>query len=480
MTSNFKSLSVPWTHWFIPACLLTLMPIMALGIVNIPSIELILLAACALGIVAAPLLGSREIDWFSPWNRVFYSTFVGVFLRSIYITFDIPDEFTIRSVLLRGEPKEFLLWPMVVVLLGLCFTTFGYFAGPVTPRKIPLRIFQSNRWSKNRLWFVLVVLLSLSWIGFYFFIANTGGSLDVENLSRHRGISNYLSEYASYSYFRWMINLSDLACFLVVVNVISTRHIRFRELIVFLLSLGTSLFYYYYVQKRSGIITIVISVLAIVYYLRNRKFPVKSTLVAAPIALFITRLMTILRPGSGYAESDWLNLNLIRALEPMIVSFSGIDVSKTAHIMAAVGKQLDYQWGGTLLNIFTIWIPRQLWPGKPTNVDTIVGMAVFGAQTYGAGAVPPGLIAEMYWNFWLSGVIVGCFLVGYLLRIVYTQFRAYSSNRNIVLLYVTSFMSLGVAFMGSGFASTLTSFLMTSMPLFIVLYFITERDSAAD
>jgi oligosaccharide repeat unit polymerase len=158
---------------------------------------------------------------------------------------------------------------------------------------------------------------------------------------------------------------------------------------------------------------------------------------------------------------------------------NGIDVSKTAHIMSAVGRQLDFEWGWTLLNFFFIWIPRQVWPNKPVNIDTMIGMQVFGAETYGAGAVPPGLIAEMYWNFWIPGVIVGCFLLGYFLRVVFTQFSAYSDNRNVVLWYVLAFMPLGAAFMGSGFSSALVSFMMTSIPLVIALYYITTRPTVA-
>ncbi len=453
-------------------------PLMLAGIF-VPSFLHIALAAGLMLVMTVPLLHRRRMDWFSPWNWLFYFTFIDVFLRSIYITFDLPDEFTIGYVLLLGEPKEFLFWPMVVVLLGLSLVTLGYLAGPTIPRQLPFRVFQEDHWSKNRLWFVLLALLSLAWIGFYFFIANTGGSLDIEKMSAYRGLSNDLNEYKAYGYLRWMINLSDLVCYLVATQMLSLRRIRFPEIIIFLLALGTSLFYYFYVQSRSGLIVVVLYLLAITYYLHGKKFPVRAALVVSPLALFMFRWMTILREGSGYTDTNVLDFNLIRALAPMVANNGGIDVSKTAHIMAAIGKQLSFQFGGTLLSIFTIWIPRQLWSAKPPNVDTMVGMAIYGAQTYGSGAVPPGLIAELYWNFWFPGVIVGCFLIGYLLRIISTQFIAYAGNRNIVLLYVVSFMQLGLAFMGSGFASAVMGLLMTSIPLLVVLNFITRRDVTA-
>lgn len=478
MKGNRAALGMARANLTVIISLVLLLPLMLAGIMA-PSLVLVSLAAVLLGIMTVPLIDARQIDWFSPWNWLFYATFLGVFLRSIYITFDIPDKSTIESVFLLGEPKEFLLRPMLVVMLGLCCTTFGYLAGPVISRKIPYRIFQSHDWSEQRLWFVLLVLLSLSWMGFYFFIAATVGQLGIENLAAHRGLSTELSEYQAFGYFRWMINLSDLACFLVVAKMTSIRRVRFRELVVFLLSLGTSVLYYIFAQARGGLFVIVTSLLAIGYYMHGRRFPIKTAIWLAPMALLTVRWMTGLRAGSGYEridiEADGIFQTLINSIEPVIVNNGGIDVSKTAHIMAAMGKELDYQWGWTLINFAFLWVPRQLWPGKPTNVDTMIGMAVFGAKTYGAGAVPPGLIAELYWNFWVLGVIVGSFGIGYLLRVVYTHFRAYTNNRNVVILYVVSFMRLADAFMGSGFASGVMSFLMTFIPLFIVLNLLTDR-----
>lgn len=444
--------------------------------INIHSIALLLLPAGLLGIMAVPLLRTRKIDWFSPWVIVLFSTFSSVFLRSIYIVFDIPDESVINDIFLLGKSKDFLLWPMVVVVLGLCIVTFGYLVGPVIPRKIPLLIFKSDHWSENRLWFVLIVLLSLAWIGFYLYIHNiVVEPLTIHNLSAKRGLSDDISEYRAYGYLHWMVNLSGLVFFIVVTKMISINRIRFRELLALSLSLGTYMLFLFSTQSRGGILFTGMSLFAILYYMRGKKFPVKEVMVVAPIVLLIGALMTALRMGIGYDTMDFSDFRLMKIIEIFIVNNANIDVSKTGHIMDAMGTTLNYQWGGTLLYVLFLWIPRPLWPGKPLNLDTVLGMVVYGAQTYGAGAVPPGFIGELYWNFWFPGIIIGCFLLGYLLKVIYTQFRAYSSNRNIVLIYVLGFMQLGVAFLGSSSGSALMSLLMTSIPMFIVLHFITKR-----
>jgi len=449
---------------------------MALGII-MPSFQLVSLAACILAIMVLPFFRSLRIDWFSPWNMVCYAAIINIFLRSVYITFDIPNESTIQQVFLLGKTKEFLLWPMVVVLLGISCMTFGYLVRPGVSRKLSFRIFQSDCWSEHRFWFLTILLLLLSWIGFYLLITNTVGQLSIENLSAHRGIfSTELTEYRSYSYLRWMVNLSDMVYCLILAKMVSIRRIRFRELIVFLLSSGTSLSYYFFVQTRSGLALFFLTVIAIVYYMRGRKFPLFRAIVLAIAILFFLRFMTGLRPGSGFEPMDWTDFNLTRVFEPVVLNLNGIDVSKTAHIMEAIPTVLDYQYGKTLVTILFAWIPRELWPSKPiAPMDAIIAMTIFGAEFYGGGGMPPGLIAEMYLNFWFIGIIIGCFAVGYLLKIIHMQFKAYSCNRNIVLLYVTSFMPLGGAFMGSGFTSSLISFLTCFLPLYIVLNIITKR-----
>lgn len=444
-----------------------------------PFFPLVSLAACLLFVIALPFC-SRRIDWFSTWSFVFYSVFIGVFLRSIYITFDFPSSSAIQYMFLRGKPKEFLLEPMLIVLLGMSFMTLGYLAGPRVARKIAFRVFRLDCWSEKRFLFLVLFLQLLAGVGIYFFIIKTLGGLSkgllLENISVLRGVSPDLREYRAYGYLRWMASLSNIVCYLTVAKLISSRHPRFQDLILFLLSLASSLFFYVFVSSRSAVIFILINLLVISYYLRYRKLNFSMLMLVGIFALFFMRVLSTLRPGYGVPEaSQQKSFSLMTLIEPIVLNRNLIDVSKTAHIIKAIPQNLDYQWGQTLITFLFAWIPRSFWPGKPVvNIDNILGMVVFGSKTYGSGGLPPGIIAEMYWNFSFPGIIAGCFAVGYLLKIIDVNFKAYSSNRNIVLLYVTSFMQLGMFFIGSSFSPIVIGFLTSFFPLYIVLHIITR------
>ncbi|MBU1858241.1 MAG: hypothetical protein KKC28_14785, partial [Verrucomicrobia bacterium] len=234
MTSEHIPLPKSGAHWAPALGFVFLLPIMFVGIFE-PSFFLVSLSAVILGIVTVPFLRIRQIDWFSPWNWVFYGVFIGVFVRAIYITFDIPDSDKINAIFLLGRSKEFLLVPMLMVLIGMGMLTFGYLVGPGISRKMSYKIFQSDDWSEKRFWVVIIILQILSFIGFYLYIKyNAGGQISMDNISAFRGLSTDLSEYKVYGYLRWLANLSDIVSCLLVVKIVSEWRDYFKKIIAFL------------------------------------------------------------------------------------------------------------------------------------------------------------------------------------------------------------------------------------------------------
>jgi oligosaccharide repeat unit polymerase len=450
-----------------------LMIIMIVGLMA-PSLLFIALASFVMFILVVPLLHTAEIDWFAPWSFVLYSGFVGILLRAIYITFDIPSASIINTVFLLGQSKEFLVWPMVLVAAGIGCLTLGFIAGPAMPRKWNYKICQSDWWNERRFWIALSVLLLISWIGFYYFVQNTVEDLSVDKLSAQRGVAADLNDYRAYGYLRWMASMSDLVFSLCVVRVISTRKFRTWAIIFGAAAFLTSMLYGIFSSSRGGVAVLFLNALAITYYLRGRKVKIVKVFAAILVMLFFVKVLTIWRVTGQFDEGIRQGSNVTEIFDPVILSVTLIDVSKTAHIVSAIPGNLDYQWGWTFSTIILAWIPRDVWREKPvTNADTIVGQAVFGATSYGAGAVPPGLIAESYLNFSVPGVIIICFLCGFFLKFITTNFENYATNRNVVLLYVTSLMTIGLWFLGSSLTSVIIGSLFVFIPLSIVLTFMT-------
>jgi hypothetical protein len=111
-------------------------------------------------------------------------------------------------------------------------------------------------------------------------------------------------------------------------------------------------------------------------------------------------------------------------------------------------------------------------PGKPLiHSGPIIGTEVYGTRVAG---IPPGLVAEMYWNFHWAGVILGMILVGIFLRWIY--WRCWSLNfatSVIAPLYTFSLIEIGYAVLshslGYGVFMKMIDFVMA----FVVVLFCT-------
>ena len=123
-------------------------------------------------------------------------------------------------------------------------------------------------------------------------------------------------------------------------------------------------------------------------------------------------------------------------------------------------------------------VPRELRQEKPVGVDPFVEMNVYGSTVYESAAVPPGLIAEMYINFWYLGIVVGPLLLGITMKIIHNALIGNAKNANFVIIYVTALQHFGLSLMSSGFLNTMIGICMLSLPIILVMYFIVSESRA--
>src|SRR5574341_642311 len=157
------------THPYVLIAAACLTVVIAAGAL-VPQMQLPSMGAVLLLMLLVPQLGVREPEWFSSWNMLWYSAFVAVFVRTIYIGFDIPDAAKINEVFLHGKPKEFLLWPMVVLIGGMAAASLGYLLGPKTASRARWAVLRADQWNDRRLLPVLVLLMAVGIAGTVLFV----------------------------------------------------------------------------------------------------------------------------------------------------------------------------------------------------------------------------------------------------------------------------------------------------------------------
>ncbi|MBB2145923.1 O-antigen polysaccharide polymerase Wzy [Pedobacter sp. LMG 31464] len=436
---------------------------------------LIFFPVIIISLMSIPLLIRKKWDVFSIWSWVLYSSILGVLLRSFYIYFDLPNPQSIDTVFLLGKSKSFLFPAMVLIFVGIACMVGGYLS---TKKRFKLKskIFVHDKWNPKAFFTTSILLLVISIVGLILFIKAQGGLFSIASISsNYRGVSETLAEASPHAYLRLLVSFSGINLFLLTTWLIKYNNNKVMAYILWVISFLTFVFFNFYVSQRGAIVFCMVQLIALSYYLQNFKLPKVKLLIGLVVALVIFQIMTNLRGVTDVATQE-VKVDFVKALEPAILTTNMIDVSKTAHIVDAIPTKLNYEYGSTLITVFFAWIPRELWPNKPvTNVDNTIGMKVFGSTTYGSGGVPPGIIAELYWNFWIPGVLLGCFLIGFLLKLINQTILSNIANSNIVIIYVVNFMFIGLSFVGSSFGSLLIGVLLTLIPTIVILNFITER-----
>jgi oligosaccharide repeat unit polymerase len=429
-------------------------------------------------VVTSPVFFLKKTSFFSPWSFLIYFTFLNVFLRSFCIANVIPDPDIVNAYFFLGKKVEGIIWPSIVVLLAFVAMAIGFMNKPIQISQKKSMGLSVDNWAPNKFNFLMIFILLVSVIAFVKFVSVSIESfllLSLTNFSNYRGISSDLTEYSSNGYLRWVIQMSDIVMYLCFVKMVQATKRNYLHIFLFVISLLVSVGFYVFVQSRSGVMMLFINIFILSYLFGKRKISFKKIAVIAVICLSFFGLLTSLREGSGFSVEEVNIFYPLKALEPFIVNNGGIDISKTWHIIDYVDAQNDFKFGGTIIWLMIAWIPRQVWPDKPVNIDTVVGMKIYGADTYGTGAVPPGVFAELYWNFWYVGIFLGCWIIGMVIRSVQVYFENRTNDCNSMILYVICFMQLGIAIVGSSVTSAITGILFSFIPLLLIFRFLTSR-----
>jgi hypothetical protein len=177
---------------------------------------------------------------------------------------------------------------------------------------------------------------------------------------------------------------------------------------------------------------------AIAYWYVRRRLPKKFLVVTALIGVFVVfplyntfriqkremgterRLSrTVYLITETWSATDYLNASL-KAVQARLAV-----VTSPAAVLRATPRWVDYKGGETIaLAVVSLAVPRLFWPDKPT----IHTGHEFG-KTFGLllpvdteTQIAPTLVGELYWNFGFAGVVIGCFLIGLLLRWIYRRY----------------------------------------------------------
>ena len=423
----------------------------------------------ALLIVLSPFLVLKSYDCFSPWSFVILAIGVLATPQAICTSFGFPNADAISRMMLLGREPSYFIYPAGIYLMALSCLTIGYF-GLVSDEVKPGFVVSRGMHPRNT-FVVLGAAILLSAVSTILFVRVTGG-FESEKISSKRTTIETLdvanSDTKQYGHFRQLSKLSA-AAFLVLYSFVLCRQERnsifAKAALAFAFMAAIAL--PFYASSRSQVLWVVIGALGVNYYLAKGNFLLKCGLVAA-VGLTLFLMMSILRNAD--TDDVYGSVTVASSFEKLALNRNGPGFSKTAHIINHIPEKLDFQYGRTFANWLLAPVPRAIYPDKPMiTTGPIIGTEIYGNRISG---IPPGFIAELYWNFYIPGVVFGMLFMGVVLKRLHLLFRDMQIEREIVVpVYLFAVVPVAFTVLGNSLGFGTMMRFVDFVTVSLIIYF---------
>ena len=438
---------------------------------------LCLIATAALTAATLPLVLRPRAELVEPISFVVLMVSVGVTSKAFYLCLG-PTE-RVAFLLRDKEPRD-LLFAALVIAAGVLCLSCGYLLTGLRWRLPGIAQRARSSWNQRRLIALVGVLVIVGMLSFVLFSLKFDLSFNrLSDLSSKRIAQVEGSEIpGGLGYLRWGATLIEIAFYLVLANWVAgkKRLVSGAGAAVLALAMASAV-YPFFTSSRLTIMLMIVRAVVVWMCIRGEPRP-RSVAAVVAVGFMIISPMLALRRGAADWESVSAELSPAGLVEATTGGRHFLDLSKTAHVLAAVPQKIDYQYGKTMVTWLVAPVPRELWPDKPpVNIGKLLGPALFESSA-GSG-VPPGLVGEFYLNFGLAGVLVGLLAFGLVLRSLYLTLRPHFASPGIVLVYTLLSTRLAIGMLSNSTSGGVTRLLKEMVPLLLALYFLERRPATA-
>jgi len=191
--------------------------------------------------------------------------------------------------------------------------------------------------------------------------------------------------------------------------------------------------------RAALILGTLLPVTVLVHYLRR---PLAArTLVfvlAGAVVLFVgSRVVTrdAVYEGRQQSRAALVQQALLHLPASTVGSHEAIPFDSLVTLVDASNAGAPLQLGRTYLPILSFLVPRAVWHGKPVGGANAWFTRTYYPDYYGPDRIETSvsMIGELYANFGAAGIVVGCFLFGFVASLLYRRLLATSSLRYVLL-----------------------------------------------
>jgi oligosaccharide repeat unit polymerase len=389
--------------------------------------------------------------------------------------------FVIRTIADVFVGSEFINKPpwdhatALAINLGLLYCIFAY-AAFVIGYQLEIGAFLANSgkrfpefWSEQRCRIFLPVMLTTGLLFYVILIQYLGGLsfyLTHKQQTLTAGGQTYLS--------------AGVALLLMVFTVSLSRAFTGRKGKVvagglFVLLLSMAIF-----SGSAGNLLTPLIVLAVTFHYLRKRLSVKTLVAIFLLGILIRPIFGIYRYTSDTtqifdaAQKIGTGKSAEIFVRDAVDRFYGID--SLAYIIRDTPRVMDFQYGATIAPAFVAWIPRQLWPDKPTiSFGKVFTTTYFRDIDIGEGtSASVTILGEAYLNWHLAGMLWIAFIWGVVLRACYEYLIRRHFGLPAVFIYASLYPSI-LSFWEFDIAGYLAAKLVFLVQLLLVVWLLSRR-----
>lgn len=186
--------------------------------------------------------------------------------------------------------------------------------------------------------------------------------------------------------------------------------------------------------SRSSIINVIVSFI-VVWMLQNRKIPTAGPIIFGIAFFYLFGLLGELRSTVYDKQVDWDVLTQSTLQEA--ADFSSDEIEKWNNLGSSIAiyhkvpEQEPFLNGKPYLAALFFIVPRLIWDHKPHGTGYYVGRRIYNRAEAG---IPPGEVAEVYYNFGFLGIIIMFLLKGIIVKKMVNRIVRFDMKDDIYFL----------------------------------------------
>jgi oligosaccharide repeat unit polymerase len=424
-------------------------------------------------LAAVTMPRDRSTGIFNPWT-IFILSFVQYYVLGPFETVYLYDAMHYATVIyghLRPIPSDDLVLSraIFVSVIGLICVWAGYQVYSLDSHgRLPT---VETQWFIDplRLRKVILVCLGVGVASYALFFAKVGL---IAYLTTQREMRHFL--YAKAAAYGFFSDFVATAFVLASVYLLEIHRDRERRTIVLILAMLIPYVYFQMAVFSGSRITVIRPILILsIYYMLTRgrtELTVRLVLLAMGLVVFVV-VGGVVRSYLGVPQGGELALALLRQAWNHPKDWYGFITESMDYVqcydilLLLTNRSYPLGYGATYLKFIYQFIPRVIWPNKPIDVTTMMSELFRPGQVAKGDSYGPTLFGEMYYNFGISGIVIGCFVVGIVLGWMYRLGRKQRGSAPLRFFYATLLVSIIEQGRGAFYNISLTYGMFYIIPL---------------